>query len=82
MLGVQKVMAGCPCLAIDLVAPYFTNEKWGNTCGPFTFMAMRMTNTTSKGALHLSELTGQTILVTMIISLLIKTLQPDQSNPK
>ena len=36
----------------------------------------------SKGALHLSELTGQTIPIAMVISLLIKTLQPDQSNPK
>ena len=36
----------------------------------------------TKGAFHLSELTGQTISVAMIISLSIKTLQPDQSNPK
>jgi len=36
----------------------------------------------SKGAFHLSELTGQTITVAMKISLLIKTIQPDQSNPK
>ena len=49
MLGVQKVMAGGPCLAMGLVAPFFTNEKWGNTSGPLTFMAMRMTNTSSKG---------------------------------
>ena len=62
---------------IGVVAPYFTNEKCGNTPGPLAFMAMRMTNTNSiyKGRF-------QTILVTMIISLLIKTLQPDQSNPK
>ena len=32
----------------------------------------------SKGAFHLSELTGQTNPVTMRISLLIKTIQPDQ----
>ena len=31
----------------------------------------------TKGAFHLSELTGQTIPVAMIISLLIKTLRPD-----
>ena len=36
----------------------------------------------TKGAFHLSELTGQTITVTMRISLLIKTIKPDQSNPK
>ena len=36
----------------------------------------------TKGAFHLSELTSQTIPVVMRISLLIKTLQPDQSNPK
>ena len=34
------------------------------------------------GAFHLSELTGQTIPVEMIISLLITTILPDQSNPK
>ena len=39
-------------------------------------------NYTCKGAFHLSQLTGQTIPVTTIISLLIKTLQPDKSNPK
>ena len=36
----------------------------------------------SKGAFHLSELTGQIILVELIISLLITTILPDQSNPK
>ena len=37
----------------------------------------------SKGAFYLSwELTGQTIPVAMISSVLIQTLQPDQSNPK
>ena len=37
----------------------------------------------SKGALYLSwELTGQTIPVAMTSSVLIKTLQPDQSNPQ
>ena len=35
-----------------------------------------------KSAFHLSELTGQTIPVGTIISLSIKTLQSDQSNPK
>ena len=35
-----------------------------------------------KGAFHLSELTGQTIPVVMRILLLIKTFQPDPSNPK
>ena len=35
-----------------------------------------------KGAFHLSELTGQTLLAVTRISLLIKTIQPDQSNPK
>ena len=41
-------------------------------------LALRMT---SQGAFHVSELTGQAISVTMRISLLIKTIQPDQSNP-
>ena len=36
----------------------------------------------TKGAFQLSELTGQTIPVLMRISLLIKTIRPDQSNPK
>ena len=35
-----------------------------------------------KGAFHLSELTGQSIPVVKRISLLIKTIQPDQSKPK
>ena len=36
-----------------------------------------------KGTFHLSELTGQTISVQLRISFfLIKTIQPDQSNPK
>ena len=39
-------------------------------------------NAKSKGAFHLSELTGQTLPVVTRISLLIKTIQPDQSNPK
>ena len=39
-------------------------------------------NYTCKGTFHLSQLTGQTIPVATIISLLIKTLQPDKSNPK
>ena len=34
------------------------------------------------GRFHLSELSGQTIPVVLRISLLIKTIQPDQSNPK
>ena len=36
----------------------------------------------SWGAFHFSELTGQTIPVVRRISLLIKTIQPDPSNPK
>ena len=36
----------------------------------------------TKDAFHLSEPAGQYILVAMIISLLIKTLEPDQSNRK
>ena len=42
-----------------------------------TFGTYRVT----KGTFHLSQLTGQTISIATIISLLIKTLQPDQSNP-
>ena len=38
--------------------------------------------TLDKGTFHLSELTGQTILVVLRISLLIKTIQLDQSSPK
>ena len=34
-----------------------------------------------RGAFHLSELIGQTIPILMRISLSIKTIQPDQSNP-
>ena len=34
------------------------------------------------GALHLSELTSPAILFVMRISLLMKAIQPDQSNPK
>ena len=33
----------------------------------------------SKGAFHLSDLTCQSITITMRISLLIKIIQPDQS---
>ena len=36
----------------------------------------------SQGAFHLSELTGQATLFVTRISLLIKAIQPDQSNPK
>ena len=79
-MGVQKVKSGGPCLAIGVVAPYFTNEKCGNTSDPLTFMAMRMTNTTFKGAFHLSELTGQTIPNDNFP--FNQSLQPDQSNPK
>ena len=35
-----------------------------------------------KALFHISELTGQTLPVIMRILLLIKTIQPDQSNPK
>ena len=37
---------------------------------------------TNWDAFHLSGLSGQTIHVVLGISLLIKTIQPDQSNPK
>ena len=33
-----------------------------------------------KGAFHLSEMTGQAVLVVTRISPLIKTIKPDQSN--
>ena len=36
----------------------------------------------TKGAFHLSELTGQPIPIVMSIPLLIKTNHPDQSDPK
>ena len=36
----------------------------------------------TKGAFHLSELTGQTIPNAMRVSILMKSLQPDQSSPK
>ena len=36
----------------------------------------------TKGAFHLSELTGQDSPVVMKILLIIKAIQPDQSNPK
>ena len=35
----------------------------------------------TEGTFHVSELTGQAIPVVMKISLLMKTIQPDQSNP-
>ena len=38
--------------------------------------------TQTKGAFHLSELTGQTSPVVTRILLSGKTIQPDQSNPK
>ena len=44
--------------------------------------SFRIKDVDSQGFFYLSELTGQTIPVAMIISLLIKPLQPDQSNPK
>ena len=34
------------------------------------------------GRFHMSEVTGQTILIATMISLLIKTLQPYQANPE
>ena len=34
------------------------------------------------GRFHMSEVTGQTILIATMISLLIKTIQPDHSNSK
>ena len=36
----------------------------------------------TKGAFHLSELTGQTIPNALRVSILMKSLQPDQSSPK
>ena len=39
-------------------------------------------STLSRGAFHLSELTHQTIPVVMRNSLLIKAIEPEQSNPK
>ena len=36
----------------------------------------------TKGVFHLSELTGQTIPNAMRVSILMKSLQPDQSSPK
>ena len=41
-----------------------------------------MPNITTKSCYYLYELTGQTIPVIMRFSLLIKTIQPDLSNPK
>ena len=35
----------------------------------------------TEGTFHLSELTGQAIPVVMKVSFLMKTIQPDQSNP-
>ena len=48
-----------------------------------SYHRMSLTSLMNMGAFHLSELTGQTFSVAMIISfLLIKTLQLNQSNPK
>ena len=46
-----------------------------------TFCLPRNTSCLSLGAFHLSEMTGQTIFIIARISFLIKTIQPDQSNP-
>ena len=45
-------------------------------------MLHKCTAKETKGAFHLSELTGKTIPVVMRISLLIKPIQRDQSNPE
>ena len=48
-----------------------------------SYHRMSLTSLYEYGAFHLSELTGQTFSVVMIISfLLIKTHRLDQSNPK
>ena len=44
-------------------------------------MLHKCTAKETKGAFDLSELTGKTTPVVMRILLLIKTIQPDQSNP-
>ena len=46
------------------------------------FLGQSWAKIKAKVAFHLSELTSQTIPVATIISVLIKTLQPDPSNPK
>ena len=45
-------------------------------------MYQRRKRQSNKGGFHLSELTGHSIPVVMRISLLIKTIQLDQSNLK
>ena len=48
---------------------FVTNVNWTSFC-------------VTQGAFHLSELTGQTLPAVTRISLFIKTIQPDQSNPE
>ena len=54
---------------------YPRKQWWERPC-----KEMSRTGLLTKGILHLSELTDQTIPVATRISFLIKTVQPDQSN--
>ena len=52
------------------------------TCAHYFSSLLAGWITLSQGAFHLSELAGQSLPDVMRISPLIKTIQPDQSNPK
>ena len=80
----EKVKLLGTWLSEDLEWTEYVNEVTSSHCKVlFTVRNFKdMTPQETKGAFHLSGLTGQTIPGAMIISLLIKTPQPDQSNPK
>ena len=58
-------------------------SNWGATSKVRTlhYISLCIFSWDTKGTFHLPELTGQSIPAIMEISLLIKTIQPDQTNP-
>jgi len=66
-----------------MILPVKSNYKFVSLpeVGSDTTISFETKSLLAKGAFHSPELTCETIPVAMIISLLIKTLQPDQSNP-
>ena len=64
----------CQCLKLILCNNFEVDVFWESD--------LNSSNSYSKGAFLLSELTGQTVPFVMRISLLIKAIQLDQSNPQ
>ena len=58
------------------------NASLGGERGGGRGVAAKLIREFVEGAFHLSELTGQTLPVVTRITLLIKTIQPDQSIPE